>query len=104
MAALFEWDQSKDEENRRKHGVAFAEAQLAFKDPHCVIARDLNHSGEEERFYCFGKIAGHVMTVRFSYRSGLVRIFGAGYWRKGRKAYEEIQRIHGRATGPIQGD
>ena len=104
MATLFEWDPSKDEENQRKHGVAFAEAQLAFKDPRCVIARDLNHSAEEDRFYCFGKIAGHVMTVRFSYRFGFIRIFGAGYWRKGRKTYEEIQRIHGRTPGPIQGD
>ncbi len=95
MAALFEWDPFKDEENQRKHGVSFAEAQLAFKDPHCVIARDHNLSLEEERYYCFGKIADQVMTVRFSYRFGLIRIFGAGYWRKGIRTYEAFQRIHG---------
>lgn len=104
MAAQFGWDPSKDEENQRKHGVAFVEAQLAFMDPHCVIARDLNHSLEEERYYCFGDVAGHVMTVRFAYRFGLIRIFGAGYWRKGRKLYETIQRLHGRAPGPDQGN
>jgi len=27
MAALFDWDPAKDEENREKHAVAFTEAQ-----------------------------------------------------------------------------
>jgi uncharacterized DUF497 family protein len=94
MAALFDWDPAKDEENQRKHGVAFREAQFAFLDPYCVIARDTEHSIGEERFFCFGRVAGHVLTVRFIYRSGIVRIFGAGYWRRGRKAYEAIQGIH----------
>ena len=50
MAALFDWDPAKDEENREKHGVAFTEAQLAFLDPKCVIAEDIAHSVDEERF------------------------------------------------------
>ena len=29
----FEWDPAKDAENRRKHRVAFVEAQYAFADP-----------------------------------------------------------------------
>ncbi len=28
---------------------------------------------------------GYVMTVRFTYRNELIRIIGAGYWRKGKK-------------------
>jgi uncharacterized DUF497 family protein len=32
----FEWDSEKDEENRRKHGVSFGEAQYAFADPRRV--------------------------------------------------------------------
>ncbi len=95
MAALFDWDSAKDEENQRKHRVAFSVAQLAFLDPKRVIADDTEHSQDEERFYCFGEIAGRVMTVRFTMRDGVVRIIGAGYWRKGRKVYETIQRLHG---------
>jgi uncharacterized protein len=31
-----------------------------------------------------------VLTVRFTYRrGGTIRIIGAGYWRKGKKIYEE---------------
>jgi len=28
------------------------------------------------------------LTVRFTYRGSVIRIIGAGYWRKGRKIYE----------------
>ncbi|MGH8251947.1 MAG: BrnT family toxin [Steroidobacteraceae bacterium] len=94
MAAQFGWDPAKDIENRAKHGVAFREAQLAFLDRGCVIARDLEHSDLEERFYCFGKIGGRILTVRFTYRSGVVRIIGAGYWRRGRRVYEENQGLY----------
>jgi len=94
MAALFDWDPAKDEENQRKHGVAFLEAQLAFLDRFCVMARDVEHSAAEERFYCFGKVGRRVMTVRFTYRAGVIRIIGAGYWRRGKKVYESFQGIH----------
>jgi uncharacterized protein len=41
----FEWDPAKDAENRRKHGVAFVDAQMAFMDSRRVVAKDLSHSG-----------------------------------------------------------
>jgi hypothetical protein len=34
------------------------------------------------------------MTVRFTYRSEVIRIFGAGYWRKGKQIYEHENQIH----------
>ena len=85
----FEWDPSKDMQNQVKHGVSFAVAQLAFMDPQRVIAKDARHSKAEERFYCFGCVENHIITVRFVYRCGVIRIIGAGYWRKGRAIYEE---------------
>jgi len=77
MTASFDWDPEKDAENRRKHGVSFAEAQTAFLDPGRVIARDLKHSRSEPRFYCFGRVADGVLTVRFTYRGDVIRIIGA---------------------------
>jgi uncharacterized DUF497 family protein len=85
----FDWDPVKDRINRSKHGVAFEQAQRAFFDPRRVIAEDLDHSGSESRFFCFGSVDGGVMTVRFTYRDGVIRIFGAGYWRKGKRIYEQ---------------
>jgi len=88
----FEWDDAKDRANREKHGVSFAQAQRAFFDPKRVIAEDLDHSGRERRLFCFGEVDGGVMTVRFTYRDGRIRIFGAGYWRKGKTIYEQQNR------------
>ena len=90
----FDWDSDKDMENQKKHGVSFAEAQFAFADPRRVIAEDLSHGEEEKRYYCFGKIGGGILTVRFTHRSGVIRIFGAGYWRKGRAIYERENKLH----------
>lgn len=86
--ARFEWDESKDADNQKKHGVAFALAQYAFADPCRVIAEDIEHSQDEKRHYCFGEVNGGILTVRFTWRDGVIRIFGAGYWRKGKAIYE----------------
>ena len=90
----FAWDETKDRENQHKHGVSFTDAQHAFADAKRVIAQDLSHSKSEARFYCFGKVGDGIMTVRFTYRTDMIRIIGAGYWRKGKKIYERHQ-IHG---------
>ncbi len=88
----FEWDTAKDRVNRAKHGVSFAEAQQVFFDPRRVIAEDLSHAVAERRYFCFGEVEGGVMTVRFTWREGRIRIFGAGYRRKGKKIYEQQNR------------
>ena len=84
----FEWDSDKDAANQKKHGVAFSLAQYAFADPKRVIAKDATHSLAEERFYCLGEVNGGILTVRFTYRAAIIRIIGAGYWRKGKAIYE----------------
>ena len=85
----FVWDSRKEWVNVQKHGIDFSTAVWVFKDPHRKIYMDTAHSREEDRYYCIGNVHGKVMTVRFAYRVGKIRIFGAGYWRKGRKFYEE---------------
>jgi uncharacterized DUF497 family protein len=90
----FDWDPGKDAENQAKHGVSFSYAQQAFADLQRVIAKDEMHSQTEERFYCFGAVDGGVLTVRFTYRASVIRIIGAGYWRKGKAIYEHENQIH----------
>ena len=91
----FEWDESKNRLNIKKHGVSFYEAQSAFLDAQRVIAEDIVHSQQEKRYYCFGlnQEKTGVLTVRFTYREGSIRIFGAGYWCKGKKTYEQENSI-----------
>lgn len=94
----FEWDAKKDQENQEKHGVAFGVAQFAFTDPNRVIAEDLSHSSSEKRHFCFGLVEDGVLTVRFVYRDDVIRIYGAGYWRKGKQIYERENQVHKRTT------
>ena len=91
----FDWDTDKDAENQQKHGISFSRAQYAFADAQRVIAKDITHSQTEERFYCFGEVDGGILTVRFTYRASVIRIIGAGYWRKGKAIYERENKIHG---------
>ena len=91
----FEWDDRKDKWNQQKHGVSFALAQIPFLDENRIILEDLDHSNKEARYYCLGKVAGEIMTVRFTYRDNKIRIIGAGYWRKGKKIYEKENKLHG---------
>lgn len=94
MTTRFEWDPDKDAANLRKHGVDFILAQRAFLDSHRVIARDVAHSQSEQRYYCFGRVGAGILAVRFTYRSGVIRIIGAGYWRKGKRIYEQENQLH----------
>ena len=48
----------------------------------------------EKRYFCFGTVGGGVLTVRFTYRDAIIRIFGAGYWRKGKRIYEQENHLH----------
>jgi len=91
----FEWNEAKNLENQRKHCVSFYDAQYAFLDENRVIAEDLSHSSKEKRYYCFGlnKSGNGILTVRFTYRAGHIRIIGAGYWRKGKKVYEQSNSV-----------
>jgi len=85
----FEWDEKKNLENIKNHKVSFETAQEAFFDKKRIIIYDEKHSKKEERFFCIGNDGYGIVTVRFTMRNENIRIFGAGYWREGRKKYEQ---------------
>jgi uncharacterized DUF497 family protein len=84
----FEWDESKNRSNQKKHGISFESAQNAFFDPNRLILSDEKHSKLEERYFCIGNTRLGIITVRFTMRNDAIRIFGAGLWRLGKKLYE----------------
>lgn len=85
----FAWDSEKETANIAKHGVDFTTAKKVFFDKDRKIFTDSKHSVREPRYFCIGKVNNKIITARFTYREGLIRIFGAGYWRKGRVHYEK---------------
>lgn len=88
MTVQFEWDEHKNNENKRKHGVTFADAIEVFADKKRIILKDTKHSTKEKRLYCIGRCKLGIITVRFTNRNKIIRIFGAGKWRQGKKIYE----------------
>ena len=54
-----------------------------------VFEWDEGHSQDEDRYFCVGRIPGGIVTVRFAIRENRIRIIGAGFWREGRKEYEQ---------------
>ena len=92
---MFEWNEQKNLKNQAKHGVSFHQAKKAFFDPQRIIVEDLEHSKNEERYFCIGEVDGGIITVRFTFRNDVIRIFGAGYWRKGKRRYEKENKLHG---------
>jgi len=77
----FEFDPNKNEANKVKHGIDFAEAQKLWEDRDRLLvpARTQN----EARFMLIGKIGQQHWSVIFTYRNERIRIISA------RRAREE---------------
>jgi uncharacterized protein len=50
----FEWDETKNQSNIRKHQVSFGEAKSVFYDPNALLIHDPDHSEDEDRFVMLG--------------------------------------------------
>ena len=44
-------------------------------------------------------LARAFLQYRFTYRNDVIRIIGAGYWRKGKAIYERENKIHDERLG-----
>lgn len=76
----FEWDEAKNRENKRKHGLAFEEAQTVFLDEKAVRFFDPDHSSDEDRFLLLGLSQRlRVVVVCHCFRAGdaIIRIISA---------------------------
>jgi uncharacterized DUF497 family protein len=74
-----EWDERKNAENQRKHGVSFEEAQQLFVSgvDYLEIFDEL-HSESEDRFIAIGPIArGLVLVVWTDRDEEVIRIISA---------------------------
>jgi uncharacterized DUF497 family protein len=54
VGLAFTWDDRKERENQRKHGVSFEEAATVFADENARLKHDPEHSQDEERFVLLG--------------------------------------------------
>jgi len=76
----FEWDENKSRANKRKHRVAFDEAQTVFVDENAIRFFDPDHSADEDRFIMLGmSFTLRVLVVCHCYRENdsVIRIISA---------------------------
>ena len=87
----FEWDESKAQQNARKHRVSFEQAKEIFDDPRAVPFEDLDHSIPDETRYVMIEMSSiGLLFVSFVYGKEEVRLISARRAEKWMvKAYED---------------
>ena len=74
---VFEWDTNKAEINKQKHGISFELATQAFTDSKALIAYDITHSEQEERYTLLGTVQGVVLVFVVFTENNTIRIISA---------------------------
>ena len=76
----FEWDENKNQINKKKHKVSFEEASSVFYDTEARVIDDPEHSEEEDRFIILGlSRKANLLMVCHCYRESdsVIRIISA---------------------------
>lgn len=85
MGHEFEFDIPKSENNKKKHGIDFYEAQELWEDPDFIEIPLI--TTDEKRFLVIGKISEKCWSAIITYRSEKVRLISV---RRSRKEEVEI--------------
>lgn len=72
----FEWDEDKNNMNKKKHQISFETASHIFEDPYYIEMYDFEHSMDEDRYIAIGKV-GDVLFVVFTEKRDTIRLISA---------------------------
>ena len=70
----FEWDPTKDEANRFKHGLRLAFGRRVFEDPNHIISSSHRPVDGEDRNKAVGLIEGKLYTAVHIWRGDNIRL------------------------------
>ena len=74
---IFEWDENKNKQNKRKHGISFEEALSVFLDEKRLDKYDTEHSTiHEDRWNVIGRVEDILFVVYVEVNSR-IRIISA---------------------------
>jgi uncharacterized DUF497 family protein len=75
----FEWDETKNQRNKAKHGIDFNFAIRVFADPQRLEKYDLSHDENEDRWIVIGMVTPAILVVIYTDRQGgeMLRIVSA---------------------------
>ena len=91
---VLEWDEAKNEQNRVKHGVDFADASRVFAGE-CWSLRDHRFNYGEDRYITLGELNGRVMVIAHTPRGDRTRIISM---RKANRREQEAYENRPEAT------
>ena len=73
---IVEWDDEKNEINKKKHKITFEFAAKVFLDENLIIEYDELHSDAEDRIKAIGRV-GKILTVIYTERGEKYRLISA---------------------------
>ena len=82
----FEWDEEKNQINKRKH-------KISFEDENYIEMYDFEHSIEEDRYIAIGCV-GDVLFVVFTERKDNIRLISARLATESERRLYYDQNIH----------
>ena len=97
LASGFDWDRGNVRKNE-KHGVAQAEIEQVFHNAPLIVASDIKHSQQEDRYHALGRTdSGRRLHITFTLRASqtLIRPISArDMSAKERSIYEEALKSY----------
>lgn len=85
----FEWDENKNLENIKNHGISFEKAVRAFDDDLAIPLEDVEHSDENEtRYALIGMCEIGLVFISFAFRGEKYRIISA------RKCSRKMEKMY----------
>ena len=93
VCAGFDWDEGNRDKNWISHQVTSSECEEIFFNQPLVVADDVPHSKDEQRYYALGQTnAGRLLFLVFTIRTELIRVISArDMSRKERKEYARYE-------------
>jgi uncharacterized DUF497 family protein len=90
----FQWDKHNIQKNWEKHKVSPSESEQAFFNTPLIVAKDVQHSQKEERFYALGKTdLDRGLFLAFTIRKKLIRVISSrDMTRKERRIYDKREK------------
>jgi hypothetical protein len=88
----YEWDERKNRENERKHGISFELASQVFEDERCLIRFDRVDETGEQRWHALGAASAEAGTA-------LILLVAHVYREEDRDDEEIVRIISARRAG-----
>jgi hypothetical protein len=97
QASGFDWDEWNAPKIWEKHGVSQADCEQVFFNEPLVAGDDIDHFGEEQRYYVLGLTdKGRHLFLVFTLREDLIRVITArDMSRRERRTYRDVEEKSG---------